>query len=65
MSVHGRDCLLTFYFFSSLLLLLYQVIEGGSPEMRVLECVPDGSEGISKAKLEAALGSDLVKVRIV
>lgn len=40
------------------------MIEEGSPEMRVLECVPEGSEGISKADLEAALGADLVKVRL-
>ena len=39
-----------------------KVIDKGSPEMRVLESVPVGSQGISKADLEAALGSDLVKV---
>lgn len=42
-----------------------QVIQEGSPEIRVLECVPQGSDGISKADLEAALGADLVKVRMV
>ncbi|CAB1114113.1 unnamed protein product [Ectocarpus sp. CCAP 1310/34] len=39
-----------------------RVIEEGSPEMRVLECVPVGSDGISKAGLEAALGADVVKI---
>ncbi|CAM9546722.1 unnamed protein product, partial [Ectocarpus sp. 13 AM-2016] len=39
-----------------------RVIEEGSPEMRVLECVPVGSDGISKASLEAALGADVVKI---
>lgn len=42
-----------------------KVIQEGSPEIRVLECVPQGSDGISKADLEAALGADLVKVRMV
>lgn len=40
-----------------------QVIEEGSPEIRVLECVPQSSEGISKAGLESALGADVVKVK--
>lgn len=33
--------------------------------MRVFECVPEGSEGISKASLESALGAELVKVCIM
>eukprot|EP00903_Cladosiphon_okamuranus_P008928 g8546.t1 len=39
-----------------------RVIQEGSPEIRVLECVPQGDAGISKADLEAALGADLVKI---
>lgn len=33
--------------------------------MRVLECVPQGAEGIEKKDLEAALGADVVKVCMV
>lgn len=48
---------------SPVLFLLVQVIQEGSPEVRVLECVPANGDGISKTDLEAALGADTVKVR--
>lgn len=41
---------------------LRQVIEEGSPEMKVLRSIPEGSAGVEKKELEAALGADLVKV---
>lgn len=39
-----------------------QVVEEGSPEMKVLRSIPEGSAGVEKKELEAALGADLVKV---